>query len=365
MTGPAAVCGLLGLALLAYPVQHPAAARARALRPGARPAAAPAASRLARLTAPRSAPLHAAIAGGVAGFLSCGVVVACCAALLCAMATRMVVATLSRRAAAREVAALVESVEALVGELRAGAAPGAALRDAAQTLSDAAVRSGESADPGPPHGKTAGSGSGGQPPGAASSPGRVARALTMAASVATLGGDPTQVLRECAANDGRPVAGDAAPGMVGPAGATMREAVRPAGRRHARVVAATGPSPDRARRSRSPDDVGAGLHRLAAAWTVSGATGSALADVVGAVERDVRAAAALRRDLSVELAGPRATAVLLAVLPVVGIALGSMLGTDPVHTLTRTSIGQAALVVGTVLDAAGLAWTEWIVRSVQ
>jgi tight adherence protein B len=52
---------------------------------------------------------------------------------------------------------------------------------------------------------------------------------------------------------------------------------------------------------------------------------------------------------------------LLCVLPVVGVLLGHALGADPAGFLLRTAPGQAALLAGIALEAAGVAWTRAIV----
>jgi len=111
-------------------------------------------------------------------------------------------------------------------------------------------------------------------------------------------------------------------------------------------------------------DSGTGeLRRLAAAWQLSVSSGCSLAGVLDAVDADLRARRQLRRLLSGLLSGPRATAGLLAVLPVLGLAMGAGLGADPLHVLITTGPGQLALVAGVGLDVAGVLWTARLVRS--
>ena len=69
-----------------------------------------------------------------------------------------------------------------------------------------------------------------------------------------------------------------------------------------------------------------------------------------------------RRAVEAELAGPRATAGLLAVLPLGGLLLAAGLGADPVHQLLHTPLGAACAVLGVGLDLLGLAWTARLVR---
>lgn len=103
------------------------------------------------------------------------------------------------------------------------------------------------------------------------------------------------------------------------------------------------------------------LRALAACWSVTAVSGSGLAAGVERLAESLRAAAAQRRALEAELAGPRATAALLAVLPVAGVGLASALGADPVHVLLHTPVGLTCLGAGLGLDLLGVAWTRRLV----
>jgi tight adherence protein B len=103
------------------------------------------------------------------------------------------------------------------------------------------------------------------------------------------------------------------------------------------------------------------LRSLAACWTVCAGSGSGLAAAVERLEEGLRADQAQRRAVEAELAGPRATASLLAVLPVTGLLLAAGLGADPVHILLSTPLGLTCLLGGLLLDAAGLWWTGRLV----
>ncbi|SEP27884.1 type II secretion system F family protein [Trujillonella endophytica] len=112
-------------------------------------------------------------------------------------------------------------------------------------------------------------------------------------------------------------------------------------------------------------DAGAGevaVARLASAVRLSVRTGCSLAAVTGAVEDDLRARRRHRLELRTALAGPRASAALLAGLPVLALLMGSGVGADPWGVLTTTGSGQVLLVVGVALEGAGLLWTGWLVR---
>lgn len=105
------------------------------------------------------------------------------------------------------------------------------------------------------------------------------------------------------------------------------------------------------------------LRGLAACWSVCSATGAGLAAAVERLTEAERDARERRRALAAELAGPRATARLLAVLPLLGIALAAGLGASPVRFLLTPPYGTGCLALALVLDAVGLAWTRRLVRS--
>ena len=65
-----------------------------------------------------------------------------------------------------------------------------------------------------------------------------------------------------------------------------------------------------------------------------------------------------RHDIAAQLAGPRATARLLAVLPLLGILMGAGLGMHPLSFLLGGPPGLACLTAGVALDGLGLWWTR-------
>ncbi len=107
------------------------------------------------------------------------------------------------------------------------------------------------------------------------------------------------------------------------------------------------------------------LRALAACWSVCASSGSGLATSVERLEEGLRAEQAQRRAVDAELAGPRATAGLLAVLPAAGLLMAAGLGADPLHVLLGTPLGLVCLVVGLGLDGLGVLWTGRLVRRVS
>lgn len=105
------------------------------------------------------------------------------------------------------------------------------------------------------------------------------------------------------------------------------------------------------------------LRGLAACWQVCQGTGSSLAVAVDRLEEALHDEAVRRDAVESELAGPRATAALLASLPAVGILLAAVLGARPLHVLLHTPLGAGCLAAGVALDLAGLWWTGRIVAA--
>ncbi|MET8000613.1 type II secretion system F family protein [Nonomuraea glycinis] len=131
------------------------------------------------------------------------------------------------------------------------------------------------------------------------------------------------------------------------------EALRP-------VLAAArdGGDVSRALVSAAPAQGGEGLVRLAACWDIGVSAGAGLAAVVERVGSALRTAQAHRQDVAAQLAGPRATARMLAALPALGLLMGAALGMRPLGFLLGGVPGLLCLTSGIALDAGGLWWTH-------
>ncbi|MGW2831111.1 type II secretion system F family protein [Streptomyces sp. NPDC001286] len=108
-----------------------------------------------------------------------------------------------------------------------------------------------------------------------------------------------------------------------------------------------------------------GLVGLAACWRVAVDQGAGLAAGLDRLEAALRAERDQRADLRAQLAGARSTALMLAGLPVLGLALGSALGADPLRVLLHTGAGVGCLLVGGLLEGLGMWWAMRIVRGAE
>lgn len=108
--------------------------------------------------------------------------------------------------------------------------------------------------------------------------------------------------------------------------------------------------------------LGEATERVAAAVRLSSRTGCSLAAVLAAVEDDLRARHRHAMEVRTATAGPRASAALLAGLPVLALAMGGGVGADPWRVLTTTTAGQMLLLTGVLLEIAGVAWSGRLVR---
>ncbi|NDU73979.1 type II secretion system protein [Actinomadura sp. DSM 109109] len=108
-----------------------------------------------------------------------------------------------------------------------------------------------------------------------------------------------------------------------------------------------------------------GLRLLAACWRIGSERGGTLATVLDGLAGALRDEEAQRQDVSVQLAGPRATARLLAALPLLGLAMAAALGAHPIPFLCTTLPGLACLITGTALNATGLYWTRHLAKSAE
>ena len=110
---------------------------------------------------------------------------------------------------------------------------------------------------------------------------------------------------------------------------------------------------------------GAGLADVAAAWHLAEQTGAPLAAILDRIAGSIQSEVELDREVAVEAGPARATARLMAVLPVFGLGLGFLLGVNPVAVLVGSGLGVACLVGGLALACCGVWWIERIVSALD
>lgn len=106
------------------------------------------------------------------------------------------------------------------------------------------------------------------------------------------------------------------------------------------------------------------LAGLAACWQVADG-GAGMAAAVGELADGLRAERTQRRELEAELAGVRSSARLLALLPSLGLVIGSGMGLAPVPMLLHTGVGQGCLMAGIALVLGGVMWMDRIAQAAE
>jgi tight adherence protein B len=133
----------------------------------------------------------------------------------------------------------------------------------------------------------------------------------------------------------------------------------------ARTAARTGGDVAAALRQDAREPGANALEALAACWEVAAHSGAGLAQAVRRLAEGLRATREARGQLDAEVAAARASAKLLAALPIFGVALGQWLGADPLGWLLASWIGRLVLAVGVVLELVGLWWLHRMVAAVR
>ena len=115
-----------------------------------------------------------------------------------------------------------------------------------------------------------------------------------------------------------------------------------------------------AQRTHSPEH----WERLAVCWQLAHDHGLAIATVMQTAQHDIAERRRFGSRVEAGLAGARATAAILAGLPLLGLLLGQALGADPVAFLLSGGAGGWLLLIGSALICAGLLWSDTIIAGV-
>lgn len=132
-----------------------------------------------------------------------------------------------------------------------------------------------------------------------------------------------------------------------------------------------------AARARLGADVAAGLavasrasalpahwERLALCWRLASDNGLGIATLMRAAQRDIAERQRFLSRVASGLAGARATAAILAALPVLGVLLGQLMGARPLAFLLGGQVGGWLLIIGSTPACGGLLWSDRIVDRV-
>lgn len=107
-----------------------------------------------------------------------------------------------------------------------------------------------------------------------------------------------------------------------------------------------------------------GLRDVARSWEVAAGSGASLTGTLEQVATGLSADESLQAVVGSELAAPRATGKLMAALPALGIAMGYLIGGDPLRWLTAGPAGWGCLLLGVTLACCGVLWIEALARRV-
>lgn len=144
----------------------------------------------------------------------------------------------------------------------------------------------------------------------------------------------------------------AAADTAGPVGAALSTAAARAG------LGASVAEGLRGAGMRSP--LSSDFDRLALSWQLAVDHGLAVSVLMRAAQTDIVERQRFSARVRASMAGARATAAILAGLPLLGLVLGESVGAAPVAFLCGGGMGGWFLVAGTVLVCCGLIWADHI-----
>jgi tight adherence protein B len=98
--------------------------------------------------------------------------------------------------------------------------------------------------------------------------------------------------------------------------------------------------------------------RLAVCWRLAADHGLAMSTLMHAAQRDIAERQRFLGQVRSGMAGARATAAILASLPVLSVLMGQLIGARPVAFLLGGGLGGVLLVAGLTLVCGGLLWAD-------
>ena len=104
------------------------------------------------------------------------------------------------------------------------------------------------------------------------------------------------------------------------------------------------------------------LERVACLWRCAQTRGVPIASLLATARDEIDTRLQHRAATDAALTGPKTTATVLSLLPLGGIAMGSVMGANPVGLLLGPGIGSALLLVGTAFVYGGVLASGAIIR---
>ena len=101
---------------------------------------------------------------------------------------------------------------------------------------------------------------------------------------------------------------------------------------------------------------------IIAASRLSAEVGAPLVDVLDRLRSTLEAEDEIASERAAALAGPRASARILAWLPIAGLGLGAAIGADPIQVFADGGVGSAVMLAGLGCHLAGRALSRRLVR---
>ena len=101
---------------------------------------------------------------------------------------------------------------------------------------------------------------------------------------------------------------------------------------------------------------------IIAASRLSAEVGAPLVDVLDRLRSTLEAEDEIASERAAALAGPRASARILAWLPLAGLGLGAAIGADPISVFADGGVGSAVMLAGLGCHLAGRALSRRLVR---
>lgn len=116
---------------------------------------------------------------------------------------------------------------------------------------------------------------------------------------------------------------------------------------------------------RAATELGPLAASLAALWQVGEGSGAAMAGALDRLIEGARVSSAVRLEAAAQLSGPKATVRVLALLPLIGLGMGVLMGADPLGFLLGSIWGWLVLLLAGLLEVAGVWWMRTLVAGIE